>query len=155
MCSRPSISSYGDYFGSYHTSKFLHPRSLEQFVKIALKVMRSKKFKKMYPEYDTLAFSGYSGALIAPILALAMGKDMALVRKKGDVRASSYDVEGYKNIKKYIIVDDFVCSGDTAARIIKGVKQFAPDAKCLGVLSVQELAPNGYRHELERVKGCD
>ena len=116
--------------------------------------MRSKKFKKMYPEYDTLAFSGYSGALIAPMLALAVGKDMVLVRKKGDVRASSYDVEGYKNIKKYIIVDDFVCSGDTAKRIIKGVKDFAPDAKCLGVLSVQELAPHGYRHELERVKGC-
>lgn len=155
MRSRPSESTYSNYVGSSHTSQFLHPKSLEKLAKNALKFMRSKKFKKMYPEYDTLAFSGYSGALIGPILALAMGKDMVLVRKPSDVRTSSYNVEGYRDIKKYIIVDDFVCSGDTAKRIIKGVKLFAPDAKCLGVLSVQELAPHGFRHDLERVKGTD
>jgi len=56
---------------------------------------------------------------------------------------------------KYIIVDDFVCSGDTARRIHKGIKEFAPDAKCLGVLSVLELEGVGAfqdRTELEHVR---
>jgi len=152
-----SKSLYQDYIGSSHISRFIHPASLETLTKNAVKVMRSKGFKKLYPEFDTIAFSGYSGALIAPMLALATGKEMVLVRKQGEVRASSYDVEGYRDVKKYIIVDDFVCSGDTARRIHKGIQTFAPDAKCLGVLSVQELVGTelGYtsRTGLEDVRG--
>jgi adenine/guanine phosphoribosyltransferase-like PRPP-binding protein len=135
----PSESGRNKYIGSSHTTGFIHPYSLDKFVKNAIKIMKSKRFQKIYPEYDTLAFSGYSGALIAPILALALGKELVLVRKPTDVRASGYDVEGYEDVKKYIIVDDFVYTGETAERIYKSIKKFAPDAKCLGVLSVQKL----------------
>jgi adenine/guanine phosphoribosyltransferase-like PRPP-binding protein len=131
------------YQGAGHTTNFLYPQDLSKFLKRALSVLKSKKFKEKYPEYDTIAFSGYSGALIAPYLALSLGKDLVLVRKDSDKCVSSYKVEGNRAIKKYIIVDDLVSSGRTANRIYEKIKEQVPDAECLGVLQVQQLESKG------------
>ena len=130
------------YVGSTHTVNFLKPKKLKKLAEVAIKTLNT-----MSDKYDTLVFCGISGAIIGPMVALAVSKEMVLVRKKGDIRHSGYDVAGYSSPKKYIIIDDFVDSGETATHIQKEMHKFQPKAECLGVLSVQELvgAPTQYK----------
>jgi adenine/guanine phosphoribosyltransferase-like PRPP-binding protein len=57
---------------------------------------------------------------------------MLMVRKKSRGDHASRMVEGDRAAKKYLIVDDFRSTGYTTKEIIKKVKQFAPDAECVG-----------------------
>lgn len=110
-----------------HLSRLVPPEKMRATVELAL------KFLERY-EYDTLAFSGLSGFLLGPVLCYLTGKEMIAVRKPGDNTHSFYTVEGNKNAERYIIVDDFIGSGETVRRIENEVKNFAPEAICLGVL---------------------
>jgi adenine/guanine phosphoribosyltransferase-like PRPP-binding protein len=95
--------------------------------------------------YDTIVFSGASGTMIGPILALRLEKEMVLVRKKKDTDShSGMNVEGFDESDNYIIVDDFVDSGNTVKHIQRKMHGFAPQAKCLGVVSVQELDDDAF-----------
>lgn len=133
-----SSSKEADYFGSNHTVQFLKPERLAVYVKAATKVLKS-----LPDEYDTLVFSGISGAIIGPVVAMKVKKETILVRKEKDVRRSPYDVAGYKHCKNYIIIDDFIDYGNTVRRIQKQMYAYEPNAKCVGVLSVQELEGTG------------
>jgi len=91
--------------------------------------------------FDAIAFRGLSGSLIAAPLALAMGKELLAVRKEcefggKDSTHSCHHVEGFKASKRYIIVDDLICSGNTANKIVAAIKEFAPQAVCVGLLEV-------------------
>jgi hypothetical protein len=86
---------------------------------IVIKAM-VKLIKASQIEFDAIAFRGMSGALIAPIIAYKMNKPIIMVRKKGGSHSSS-TIEGYKNAKTYIVIDDFVCGGDTIKTIINTI----------------------------------
>ena len=137
------------YVGSTHTVNFLKPKKLKKLAEVAVKTLNT-----MSDKYDTLVFCGISGAIIGPMVALVVGKEMVLVRKKGDIRHSGHDVAGYSSPKKYIIIDDFVDSGATATHIQKEMYKFQPKAECLGVLSVQELVGACTKYRPKR-KGLD
>lgn len=70
-------------------------------------------------EFDAIAMSGYSMSMIAPILCHHFQKNIIIVRKEAGhgFQASGYRTEGMKN-QRYIIVDDFIFSGNTFTRII-------------------------------------
>jgi len=68
-------------------------------------------------EFDSIAFCGMSGALIAPIVGFLLNKPILMVRKE-DKSHSSHKVEGYEDTRRYIIIDDFICSGDTIRNIV-------------------------------------
>jgi len=140
------------YVGSTHTVNFLKPKKLKKLAEVAVKTLNT-----MSDKYDTLVFCGISGAIIGPMVALAVGKEMVLVRKKGDIRHSAYNVAGYTSPKKYIIIDDFVDSGATAMHVQREMYKFQPKAECLGVLSVQELvgAPTSYGKRKGLVTNCN
>lgn len=91
-------------------------------------------------EFDAIAFRGMSGAMIAPPVAALMGKTLILVRKPGESTHSSDTVEGdVRYIKRYVILDDFVATGNTAREIQRAIQQYNPKAVCLGVLEAHEL----------------
>jgi|SRR5579864_2987186 len=73
--------------------------------------------------FDTIAFRGMSGALIAPIIAHQLGKEIAMIRKEGVTTHSVCSYEGYKEVKRYVIVDDFVSTGDTIAKIMEAMRR--------------------------------
>jgi adenine/guanine phosphoribosyltransferase-like PRPP-binding protein len=100
-------------------------------VRVALKAL-----KPLSDQFDSIAFSGMSGAIIAPLLANRLKKELILVRKKGD---KDGDASGFTLAKSYVIVDDFIDTGDTTRRIRHQIKKWNPKAKCLGVLEVQGL----------------
>ena len=85
-------------------------------------------------QFDTFAFRGNSGALMAPILAHKMGKELIMVRKPDIECVSTLPVEGFSRAQRYVLVDDLISTGRTAAKTIIGVKQFAPEAKIIAML---------------------
>lgn len=68
--------------------------------------------RKHSRHFDAIAVSGYSAALVAPIIAHRMKKNLILVRKDSESRHSTYLVEGPVN-QRYIIIDDIIDSGHT------------------------------------------
>lgn len=95
-------------------------------------------------DYDAIACRGVSGLLIAPMMAVRLKKSLLVVRKPHENHHSSQMVEGDAAAKRYIILDDFTCSGETAKAIKRAIDEFAPEAVCLGVLEVNGLHPSKY-----------
>lgn len=123
---------------SSHLRNFLDVPTLREKVGIARRILRDHDF-------DTIAFRGMSGALIAPALALELQKNLIMVRKPSDKGHSCFKVEGNQDAKRYIIVDDFESSGDTKRIIIEAVRDFAPDANYLGFLGCAYLNSSDIR----------
>lgn len=91
-------------------------------------------------EFDTIAFRGISGALIAPIVAHKLKKEIVLIRKP-ESQSHSYDMfEGFLRTERYVIIDDLVCSGSTVSETIKKVTQNVPGAKFVGVYLYHDSA---------------
>lgn len=102
-------------------------------------------------DFEAIAFSGMSGALIAPSVAIALNKPLLLVRKPTDDSHASGDakhgcfkankfgfVEGATDASKYIIIDDFMSSGNTLIRIKSAIDECSvvsrrPVPACIGV----------------------
>ena len=91
-----------------------------------------KKLQKV--DFDTIAFSGVSGALIAPGVASRLNKEIIMVRKERDTdnHSGGRQVEGFLDAQKYIFLDDLISCGRTFNRVREKVLGFALDAKCVG-----------------------
>lgn len=66
---------------------------------------------------------GTSGALIAPLVADKLNKKLALCRKPGERKHSSYSYEGPETINNYIIIDDLTDTGDTIRNIMDAINK--------------------------------
>jgi hypothetical protein len=78
-----------------------------------------------FGEFDGIICRGTSGLLIAPTLAYTFDKKLVVVRKhRSDSHAEAL-LEGHDDINKYIIVDDFICTGNTLEQIYDAVHMAA------------------------------
>ena len=105
---------------SIHLKKVMNPKELKE---TAQKV--SELIKKYYPKAEYIAVCGSSGSLIAGAVSIISGIPILLVRKTNESCHSYYSVEFQGNKKKnpkYVIIDDFISSGDTIDYIIRTVK---------------------------------
>jgi adenine/guanine phosphoribosyltransferase-like PRPP-binding protein len=82
--------------------------------------------------FDAIAFRGMSGAMVAPAVAIKLGKPFILVRKRGDGSHSEHQVEGAVGCSRYIIVDDLIASGETVRAIQDDVSRHSK-ATCVGI----------------------
>lgn len=87
-------------------------------------------------EFDTLVGTGFSGSVVIPALALALGKKFVLIRKETD---DSHHGKGRllgEIGEKWVFVDDFVSSGKTRRRVIDKLEDAAvdtdTDTECVG-----------------------
>lgn len=74
-------------------------------------------------DFDTLVGAGFSGSVVIPSLALALGKKFVLIRKETD---DSHHGRGRllgQLGQKWIFVDDFVSSGRTRQRVISKIDE--------------------------------
>lgn len=74
-------------------------------------------------EFDAIVISGYSMALIGPIIAHKLNKNIVIVRKESDTRHSYYDCEGEWG-QRCLMIDDLMDSGNTLNYVrgkIKGI----------------------------------
>lgn len=78
-------------------------------------------------DFDTMVGTGFSGGIVVPALALAMGKQFVLIRKETD---DSHHGKGRllgQLGEKWIFVDDFVSSGRTRVRVIEKINDSIAD----------------------------
>lgn len=76
-----------------------------------------KQIKESQIEFQTIAFSGQSGAMVAPIVCYRLKKMPLLIRKKTDNSHSSFSIEGPTKNFDYIIIDDLFSTGATISFI--------------------------------------
>ena len=82
-------------------------------------VIETAKERLTDVDFDTMVGTGFSGGVIIPALALAMGKKFVLIRKETD---DSHHGKGRmlgELGERWIFVDDFVSSGRTRTRVIE------------------------------------
>lgn len=127
-----------DYRHSGYLSNCIERDRLRKNIPQAVKILKAHKF-------DAIAFRGLSGTLVGPLLAYLLNKTVLAVRKPHELKRSNshgyYQVEGDIAAGKYVIVDDFVSSGDTVREIIIEIHESAPRAICIGVLLIGGYAP--------------
>lgn len=73
-------------------------------------------------EFDTLVGTGFSGGIVIPSLALAMGKKFVLIRKETDDSHHGCGRLVGSLGERWIFVDDFISSGATRRRVIEKVR---------------------------------
>lgn len=77
-------------------------------------------------KFDAIAFCGMSGAALAFSLSARLNVPLLCIRKNIDNCHSQYLVEGFYNVRSYIIVDDFADSGSTLSFIEQKVFKYVP-----------------------------
>jgi hypothetical protein len=75
-------------------------------------------------DFDTVVGTGISGTLAAQMFARAMGINFAIVRKGGDGSHSYNPVEGNVG-RRWVFVDDLICSGATRQRVRDAMELFS------------------------------
>ncbi len=115
----------------------LNPRKLDKFLKAAKEVLKACDF-------DAIAFRGMSGALVAPLLAHKLHKTLIMVRKENDSTHAMRLVEGDRAAERYLIVDDFMSSGNTVRMIAQCIHSWMNgEAKCAGVMLYHSFIDSG------------
>jgi len=120
---------------AYHLVPMLNPKQARYTVKQVIKMIRTMGLR-----FDAIACRGVSGLLIAPGVALRLNKTLLKVRKKKEEAHSSFLVEGDRGAKRYIILDDFIESGDTVKEIAKAIHKVNPTAHCVGYIAYKRLS---------------
>lgn len=149
-CDEPiqKILSYGSGYGWAG----MHPSDLAAKIKKAVEYFGVLKSKM---KIDAIAYTGSSGAAIAFPLAIAHEIPIIYVRKEGE-RSHGTEIEcNYtEEIETYIVVDDFIATGNTIRRVMSKIKdrakRFSWDGpECLGVLVFDPRPSDGQRFALQ------
>ena len=129
--------------GANHTSRILNHKYRNKIIMSSYADLKQLPF-----EYDSIVCCGASGLMIVPQIAEILNKNIVIVRKQDDNSYSKFMVEGVAS-KKYIIVDDLICSGDTIRHIMRSIKEESRNSVCCGVYSyMKELCAYRKRPEL-------
>jgi orotate phosphoribosyltransferase-like protein len=80
----------------------------------------TNQLQQFVHEFDAIAVRGMSGSLVGPQIAMNLDKQLIIVRK--DSSHSQYKVEGgFTSNTRYVILDDFISTGETVKSIIKEI----------------------------------
>lgn len=82
--------------------------------------------------FDSIAVRGTSGVSLGAVTAYMLNKGLCIVRKPNENRHSDYDIEGPIG-DRYVIVDDFISTGETVKTIVASLKEVS-SAECVGVI---------------------
>lgn len=97
-----------------------------------------REFKKKN-DFDAIAFTGTSGAGLAYVLSYKLKIPLICVRKK-DRSHYTKRIEGAYLSNRFLIVDDFISSGNTMKRIISSINEEYPLSKPVGIFLYSEFA---------------
>lgn len=125
---------------------------IDKFQKTVQKTINiAEELQKKY-HFDTIAFCGMSGAAMSFLLSHWLNIPLICVRKSTDgshfhnASHKGLVCEGNLDAKRYLIVDDFIATGDTVNRIINSIRKEAPDAECVSMLMYAEPRNRNWSH---------
>jgi adenine/guanine phosphoribosyltransferase-like PRPP-binding protein len=117
-----------------HLKSILSPNTLNKKVD---KIIALIKASRLNPQ--KIACRGLSDTIVASIVSSRLGIPLILVRKRR-TKHSVYKVETiYSGSKSYIIIDDFIDTGNTVYSIIRDIKKECRSWKCLGIFLYSEV----------------
>jgi hypothetical protein len=107
------------------------------------------------PKIDAIAFRGMSGALVAPAVASLLGRQLIMVRKPELSTHSTRRVEGDVTARYYVVVDDFVYSGETLGTIISDIAEWQRSkdqnpATCVGIIPYLRMSDKVWFEEYDQ-----
>jgi adenine/guanine phosphoribosyltransferase-like PRPP-binding protein len=130
-----------------HLTMMLTPDRAKFTVRQVIKMIKDRGL-----EFDAIACRGVSGLLIAPIVAMRLGKSLIVVRKGEDTH-SMYTVEGDHGARRYLILDDFIDQGDTVRAIASEIYATNRLARCVGFIAYKRLSykdiSTPWQHQME------
>lgn len=126
------MSDVQSTYASDYLWPVLRPDAREKVVKGFIRYLK-RVMKKQNLKFDTVVCRGTSGLLVAPIIAHMLNKHLIVSRKPKEDSHSSDSVEGYRTPKRYIIVDDLICRGDTVNNILRHMEECRPEAECVAI----------------------
>jgi adenine/guanine phosphoribosyltransferase-like PRPP-binding protein len=95
--------------------------------------------------FEQIVCTGISGQSIAWPVGYVTDIPVAVVRRKGEKQHHGYDVENFNRSRKFIILDDFVSSGDTIKHVLKTLSEDDRDTQlCVGVYCYSVWDSAGY-----------
>lgn len=115
------------YMMSSYLGPVLSPKGFRDVVRDTVRALRP-----LSASFDAVAFRGMSGAFVGPAAAALMGKNPLLVRKQ-EPGHSKWEVEGWGDVKSYVIIDDLIETGRTVETVVGLVEKGRPGARCAGV----------------------
>ena len=130
-----------------YMSAALRRKEIDESVEKCVTVLEKKRF-------DTIAFRGLSGMLIGPIVAHWLGKEVIVIRKNSD-NHSNHTVEGHLAAKKYVVLDDFIQTGETVREIINRVKEFSSVAEVAGGVFYSQYDTPWYTAKTLKERICE
>ncbi|MHC4686736.1 MAG: phosphoribosyltransferase [Planctomycetota bacterium] len=114
---------------SYHNTNF-NPTELKRNAKKLCKLL-----SELDLDFDVIAFTGISGAAISFAVSAIGGYQLACVRRHDDKSNHGRRVEcGLKAVRKYIIVDDLIASGNTMHHIKERMEYEYPGIELTGIV---------------------
>ena len=113
-----------------HSSYLKNTFNPELFKKTVNSTVERVKQLQKELQFNALAFTGQSGASIAYPVGFLTGLMLICVRREGS--SHGYFVEQSNNCRRYLIIDDFVCSGATIDSILRKLESFT-DLTCVGI----------------------
>jgi orotate phosphoribosyltransferase-like protein len=125
-----------------YSDTIFQPERLRRTAKRVLDVIR--RVETAIGEPVHIAVTGKSG--IAMAFAVNMLGDVPIVAVRKDAETSHGNkIEGLGELRKYIVLDDFVCTGHTVERVVKEISQWAEvggwdNPECLGFIEYCRLA---------------
>lgn len=95
-----------------YLEKIFNRKKQDQTIKEIRNIIKNKNLV-----FDGFVVTGVSGVAMGSIVARALRKDLVIVRKDRDGSHSSYRVENYKRLKRYVFLDDLITSGNTLKHV--------------------------------------
>ena len=137
--------------GASHTCRVLNHKARTKAI-----IKSVCHLRPMAHTFDSIVCCGTSGLLVAPQIAEILDKPIVVVRKDIDPDGfpqkcySDFGVEGVVP-NRYIIVDDFICTGNTIRYIMDSISEDSPSSRCYGVYCYmnEECFYKGIPDELE------
>jgi adenine/guanine phosphoribosyltransferase-like PRPP-binding protein len=133
----------------------LEDRESEFYLNVVAKQKHRAKTIEMAVEclskfdFDTIVVTGVSGLLLGPIVAHLMGKNIAVIRKHSETSHSANRIEGELG-KRYVILDDFICTGDTVIKIKREIAGKLSGAVCVGLYSYFPETYHNHEHAIRK-----
>jgi len=127
----------------------MHPELLVERMQNASGLFEKIRAKH---NFQAIAFTGSSGSAIGFLLGVAHQIPLIYVRKdKEESHGWPVEYNGKVDVKRYLIVDDFVATGSTVRRIVNAITQRAKaagafPAKPCGVLCFDDNDCYGLSH---------